>query len=116
MADGQAGAGDTGLGGDVRDRTGAAAFHEPSPSLDVQSGVRMCHRSTSVLRPAVMAVRRGNAMTSATATRSPLAQSGPRGPASVLRVAAAMTGPTAAPTLSAAVAYEPAMVGAPAAS
>lgn len=55
-------------------------------------------------------------MSSATATRSPLAQSGPRSPASVLRVAAAMTGPTAAPTLSAAVAYEPAMVGAPAAS
>ncbi|CAM5269042.1 hypothetical protein STENM327S_07820 [Streptomyces tendae] len=52
-------------------------------------------------------------MSSATATMSPLVHSGPTSPAAVPRVVAATRGPTAAPVLRAAVAYEPAMVELP---
>lgn len=55
-------------------------------------------------RPGAITARSGNATISATATRSPLAHSGPRFPAPVPRVVAATRGPVAAPTLSAAVA------------
>ncbi len=62
------------------------------------------HRSTSLLRSAAITPRRGNATSSATRTRSPLAHSGPSSPAAVPRVVAATRGPTTAPALSAAVA------------
>ena len=52
----------------------------------------------------------------AIATRALLAHTGPRSASLVLRVAAAMAGPAAAPTFKAAVAYEPAIVGASEAS
>jgi cytochrome P450 len=58
--------------------------------------------------------RSGSATSSASATRVALSHTGPRSPST--RVIPAIAGPPAAPTLSAAVAYEPPMVGASAAS
>ncbi len=109
------GSGDAHLGGDMREGSSPATLDESATTFDRQRRVCMGHSTTSLSAGAISR-RTGMASSNAAAVTMTATHTGPSALDITPSAAAARTGPAAAPTLSAAVAYEPAMVGAPAAA
>lgn len=85
---------------------------EPSPDFDSHGQVCVCRLSTSVFAREISR-RRVRTSSTAAAVTITATHTGPSAPGITRSAAAARTGPAAAPTLSAAVAYDPAIIGAP---